>query len=165
MYFHGHAIGRREAKELGLPVEYPDADLEKLIWSLYLEYEDYMKFNEPIDPMTALQQSETFHLDDITIAMIESEAKSHKFPLKLDMKKRRQVPPNPQITVNVNLNLPPNISPQQIPENIQGILQQALNQLAQDVQRQTQQELIRQSPEVGVDIRNYGGRWIENREN
>ncbi len=26
MYFHGHAIGRREAKELGLPVEYPDAD-------------------------------------------------------------------------------------------------------------------------------------------
>jgi hypothetical protein len=120
---------------------------------------------EPIDPMTALQQSETFHLDDITIAMIESEAKSHKFPLKLDMKKRRQVPPNPQITVNVNLNLPPNISPQQIPENIQGILQQALNQLAQDVQRQTQQELIRQSPEVGVDIRNYGGRWIENREN
>jgi hypothetical protein len=165
MYFHGHAIGRREAKELGLPVEYPDADLEKLIWSLYLEYEDCMKFNEPIDPMTALQQSETFHLDDITIAMIESEAKSHKFPLKLDMKKRRQVPPNPQITVNVNLNLLPNISPQQIPENIQGILQQALNQLAQDVQRQTQQELIRQSPEVGVDIRNYGGRWIENREN
>jgi len=37
MYSHGHAIGRSEAKEFGLPVEKPEEDLEILIWNLYKE--------------------------------------------------------------------------------------------------------------------------------
>jgi len=161
MYFHGHAIGRREAKEMELPVEFPDDSLEKMMWNLYLEYENCMKFNEPLDPIVALGQNETFHFDNIPIALIESAKKYHRFPVTVDMKKRRQVPPNPQITVNVGLNLPAGIDPVQIPQDVQQIMQQMINQVGQDVQRQTRQELIRQSPEVGVDIRNYGGKWVE----
>jgi len=161
MYFHGHAIGRREAKEMELPVEFPDDSLEKMMWNLYLEYENCMKFNEPLDPIVALGQNETFHFDNIPIALIESAKKYHRFPVTVDMKKRRQVPPNPQITVNVGLNLPAGIDPVQIPQDVQQIMQQMINQVGEDVQRQTRQELIRQSPEVGVDIRNYGGKWVE----
>jgi hypothetical protein len=47
MYSHGHAIGRKEAKDIGLPVEYPEDETEKLIWELYLFYEKFcsLSFN------------------------------------------------------------------------------------------------------------------------
>ena len=50
MYSHGHAIGRREAIELGLPIDRPDDVLEVPIWNLYQEYESLLKLDEPIDP-------------------------------------------------------------------------------------------------------------------
>jgi hypothetical protein len=36
-----------------------------------------------------------------------------------------------------------------------------INQIAQNVQQLVQKEIVRQSPEVGIDIRVYGGRWEE----
>jgi len=32
IYSHGHAIGRREARDIGLPVKYPGPKLEDLMW-------------------------------------------------------------------------------------------------------------------------------------
>lgn len=51
LFYHGHPINRTEAKdELGLKtVEHPSAALEKLMWSLYLDYEAEMKMEEPFD--------------------------------------------------------------------------------------------------------------------
>jgi len=161
IYSHGHAIGRKEAQEIGLPVEIPEEPLEDTMWHLYLEYERFLKLTEPLDPLVILTGKEEEHLEQVPVAIIESENKTHLFTARVDFKRRRQVPSNPQININMGLNLPPNIRPEEIPQQVQQILQQMINQIGQNVQRLVQQEIIRQSPEVGIDIRVYGGKWEE----
>jgi len=161
IYSHGHAIGRKEAQEIGLPIEIPDETLENLLWSLYLKYEEFLKLTEPLDPLVALTGKEEEHFEQIPIAIIESENKTHVFITRIDFKRRRQVPSNPQINLNLGLNLPPNIKPEDIPQQFQEIVQQMINQIAQNVQQLVQKEIVRQSPEIGIDIRVYGGRWEE----
>jgi hypothetical protein len=161
IYSHGHAIGRKEAQEIGLPVEIPSDELEEAIWKLYLEYEKIIRLNEPIDPLLTLVGKEEAHLDGIPIALIESEKMLHVFRVQIDFKRKRQIPSNPQINLNIGLSLPPNIRPEDIPTNVQQILQQMINQIAQRLPQLVQQEIIRQSPETGVDIRPYGGKWGE----
>jgi len=160
IYSHGHAIGRKEAKEIGLPIEDPTQELETLLWNLYIEYEDYLKINEPLDPIVALGTKEEYHEDKVPIAVIQSENLTHEFEVMLDIRRRRNVPANPQININLSFNLPPQVKPEQIPAQMQQVLQQLLSQLGSEVQKLVQQELIRQSPEAGLDIRVYGGRWI-----
>jgi len=164
MYSHGHAIGRREAEEIGLPVLIPSQELEDDLWKLYLEYEKVLQLNEPIDPLVRLANKETEHFTDIPIAVIESENKSHIFKSQLDVKKRRQIPANAQINVNLNLSLPPHIQPDQIPQQVQQLLQQMMNQVTQGIPAIVQQELVRQSPDVGIEIRAFGGQWKEYKE-
>jgi hypothetical protein len=52
LFFHGHPINRREAKdEIGLPtIQTPSAALEGLMWDLYVHYEQEMKLEEPFQP-------------------------------------------------------------------------------------------------------------------
>jgi hypothetical protein len=51
LFYHGHPISRAEARdEVGLKtVEHPSPTLEKLMWSLYLDYEAEIKMEEPFD--------------------------------------------------------------------------------------------------------------------
>ncbi len=161
IYSHGHAIGRNEAREIGLPIEIPEEKLEKVMWELYLKYENFLMLTEPLDPLVILTGKEEEHLEQIHVAIIESENKTHVFTTRIDFKRRRQVPSNPQINLNLGLQLPPNITPAQIPQQIQQILQQMINQIVPYIQQLVQQEIIRQSPEVGIDIRVYGGKWEE----
>jgi len=51
LYFHGHPINRKEAKELNLKIVFPSPKEEKLIWELYLEYEKDMNLIIPYDPI------------------------------------------------------------------------------------------------------------------
>ena len=164
IYSHGHAIGRKEAQEIGLPIEMPEEPLETTLWNLYLKYEEFLKFDETLDPLVMLTGKEEEHLEKIPIALIESENKMHIFTTRIDFKRKRQVPANLQINLNLGLNLPPNIKPEEIPQQVQQIIQQMINQITQNAQRLVQQEIIRQSPEVGVDIRVYGGKWGEYKE-
>ncbi|MBU0568461.1 hypothetical protein KJ693_07265 [bacterium] len=164
IYSHGHAIGRKEAQEIGLPIEMSEEPLENALWSLYLQYEKFLKLAEPLDPLVTLTGKEEEHLEDMPIAVIESENKMHVFTAKIDFKRRRHVPSNPQINLNLGLNLPPNIRPEEIPQQVQQILQQMINQITQNVQQLVQQEITKQSPEVGIDIRVYGGKWEESKE-
>ena len=159
IYSHGHAIGRKEAVEIGLPVELPDDALETIIWQLFLEYEQLLKLNDPIDPMVVLTGQEEAHLPDTPMAVLESENILHALKAQIDLKKVRQIPPNAQINLNVNLNLPANIRIEDIPQQAQQILQQMVNQVTQSLPRVVQQEIARQSPEVGLNIRAYGGKW------
>lgn len=164
IYSHGHAIGRKEAQEIGLPIEMPEEPLENALWNLYLKYERFLKLAEPLDPLVTLTGKEEEHLEQIPIAIIESENKTHVFTTRIDFKRKRQVPSNPQINLNLGLNLPPNIRPEEIPQQVQQILHQKINQIAKNVQRLVQEEIVRQSPEVGIDIRVYGGKWEEYKE-
>lgn len=53
LYYHGHPINRKEAKEqIGLTnVEYASPELEDFMWQLYLTYEDEIKSEEPFNPL------------------------------------------------------------------------------------------------------------------
>jgi len=163
MYSHGHAIGRREATELGLPVDKPDEGIETIIWDLYQEYEQLLQLTKPIDPEELLtrENKEKHAIDNIPLAIIENIPKLDIFELNSVFRRKRQVPPNPQININMNLGLPPGIDPMKLPQNFQQIVQQLMGQIAQAIPQIVQQEIIRQSPIVGIEGRTFGGEWKE----
>ena len=51
-YQHGHAIGRHEAKELGLNVVSAPDVVESLMWQLYEQYEELCRLRIPFEPRT-----------------------------------------------------------------------------------------------------------------
>lgn len=48
-YHHGYAVGRREAKTMGLPVTIPDKELEILLWNVWKDYCSEMKCDSVFD--------------------------------------------------------------------------------------------------------------------
>lgn len=161
MYSHGHAIGRTEAKDYGLPIIFPDNKTEDMIWQLYLRYENFLELNEPVDPETELGGDEEKTIENLPMAVIESAKKLHIFKANVNIKKERNVPPSPNININVNLQLPAGIQPNQIPQQAQQVLQQLLAQISQNMPQLVQQEIVRQSPVKGISGRVYGGKWVE----
>ncbi len=83
------------------------------------------------------------------------------FELNAIFRRKRQVPSNPQININMNLGLPPGIDPMKLPQDFQQIVQQLMGQIAQAIPQIVQQEIIRQSPIVGIEGRTFGGKWRE----
>ncbi len=161
IYSHGHAIGRREAKDIGLPVKYPDDELENLMWGLYLKYEEFLELREPIHPEIILKDQEQYQIEDMPIAVIESSKKLHIFKTNVELKRKRNMPPNPQININLGLQLPPGVNPQQLPQQAQQIINQMLNQISQAIPHLVHQEIARQAPVIGIEGRALGGKWIE----
>lgn len=53
LYYHGHPINRKEAKEqIGLrTITFPSKKVEELMWNLYVEYEKELKTEEPFNPL------------------------------------------------------------------------------------------------------------------
>jgi hypothetical protein len=49
VYAHGHAIGLKEAKGIGLPVDAADDTLDGLMWQLLEQYEGDLKLLQPLD--------------------------------------------------------------------------------------------------------------------
>lgn len=45
-YHHGYAVGRHEAKKIGLPVAYPEESVESLLWEIWKDYSREMKCDE-----------------------------------------------------------------------------------------------------------------------
>jgi len=159
-YFHGHAIGRGEAEELGLPVVRPDDALEEKIWALYEDYESLLNLNEPLDLEETLiaQNSEETTVPGLLLAIIESAAMVDGFAATAVFRRKRQIPPNPQINVNLNLNVP-GVPVQNLPPPVQQLLQQLLAQVLPQIPPIIAQEIARQSPTVGFEGRLYGGKW------
>jgi len=57
LYYHGHPINRTEAAEIGIKtINSDDVALEKLIWELYLEYEQEMQLASPFNPIHEFMQ-------------------------------------------------------------------------------------------------------------
>lgn len=161
IYSHGHGIGRKEAKDIGLPIINLDNKAEKMIWQVYLKYEEFLKLDDPIYPEIELGKDENKILKDLPVAVIESAKKLHIHKVNVDLRKNRKVPPSPQINLNVNLQLPPSIKPNQIPQQAQQILQQLMAKISQNITQLVQKEIARQSPIVGIIGRTYGGKWHE----
>ncbi|ASJ02693.1 hypothetical protein A3L09_05205 [Thermococcus profundus] len=56
-YHHGYPVGRREAKEIGLPVTEPSEDLEKLMWEVWKDIEKEMECDKPFEPIELVLNS------------------------------------------------------------------------------------------------------------
>jgi hypothetical protein len=161
-YAHGHAIGLKEAEEIGLPAKAADPTLDKLMWSLLQQYEQELKLLEPLDPAQAIGSSDKYVEDAIT-AVIESTAMMHAHKGKVEITAKRQMPPTLNVSFQINIQVPPSLLGQQVPANLQPILQQMLQQAQQALQQQAmqavQQALQAQAPLVGLQAAFRGGHW------
>jgi hypothetical protein len=159
MYSHGHAIGRNEAKDLGLPVQHPEPELENILWNLYKEYEDLLGLLDPLDPEEELNKSgkDEITLENLTIACVESQKAISVFNHRLVINRTRQVPQSLQ--VNLNVALPPSIDIAKLPQQAQVVLQEIIQEFSKKAQLLVQEEMKRQSPVIGIQIRGRIGGW------
>lgn len=161
MYFHGHAIGRREANEIGLPVEYASEKLDHLMWTLFEEYEELMCLNDPIDPSTSIPDNADDCDIQAILAVIESSHLTNAVPCTIRLKKIRQAPPQLNLNWNINVPLPPSIDPQNLPEATRALLGQYLEQFKGQAGAVVQAELNKIAPVVKIEGRATGGQWVD----
>lgn len=63
-YHHGYAVGRKEAKLIGLPITIPDKQLQDLLWEIWKDYSEEMKCNKSFDPIQEIMD------DPVSNAMV-----------------------------------------------------------------------------------------------
>lgn len=105
LFFHGHPINRKEARELNLKVNNPPKEIEDLMWQLYKEYEEEMEIKNPFNPVEILNTANQDSIEyDVKGAYVESKTDTDIFISHFRIW-RTSLPP-----------LPPNIPPAQIPQ-------------------------------------------------
>jgi len=99
---HGYTIGRKEALDLGLPVESPSKELSDLMWKVWNDLANEMKCNRPFDPMGVMMSDparmSNFNKnvssgmpytmmvqENLTVAVIESIRKREHFDSTLNI--------------------------------------------------------------------------------
>jgi len=122
-----------------------------------------LQITNPIDPEELLHQEnkEEHTMYNVPLAVIESVDKVDIFEINAIFHRRRNIPPNPQININMNLTLPPGVDPASLPQNFQNIVQQLMQPINQAIPQIVQQEIVRQSPVVGIERKSFGGKWKE----
>lgn len=158
-YSHGHAVGRREAKELGLPVTAAadDPELDALLWSLLERYEADLEMRRPVDT-DALLGSEDEAESPLLLGIVESSELTHAFRCTLKVRRVRQAPAQVGININLGVSLPPNLQPDQL---MQQVIQQALQQVQQAVPALVKEQVRQQSPVLRVEARLQAGAWVD----
>ncbi len=159
VYAHGHAIGLKNAQEIGLPAEPATTDENTAMWELLNEYEADLKMLEPIDVAAVTANSDQYD-EDGTIAIIESTWAALEMRGRIEVKARRQVPQNMNIAFNMTLQLPPGINAQQLPAGLQQALQAAQQQLVQQAQQAVEDAMKKQAPVIGIEAAFREGRWV-----
>jgi hypothetical protein len=158
VYAHGHAIGFKDAKEIGLPAQEASTQEDAAMWELLNEYEADMRILEPIDPAAVTAAIDVFE-EDATIAVIESAWAASEFQGRIEIKVRRQMPQNFNLEMNLQMQLPPGVNVNQLPAAMQQALQAAQQQLAQQAQQAVQEAMRRQAPVAGIEAGFRNGRW------
>ena len=160
VYAHGHAIGINEARDIGLPVDAASEDEDAAIWSLLCKYEEDLKLREPIDPIESIQTNDRF-VDNLVIAALEGESTRFEFRGTLDVQAVRQMPQTLNVALNLNPQLPPGLAPNQLPAAAQTMFQQLMNDLLPIAHESVNEALKSQAPIGGIDIKFLGGKWIQ----
>lgn len=162
VYAHGHAVGYEAAQEIGLPVSIAEGELDAHMWQLLESYETDMRLLEPLDPAAVVQTQDTYS-EDAVIAVVESSETSYEFSGRIDVRAKRQMPQQLNVSVNMNLQLPPGTDVQQLPANTPQLLQQLLQQVqqsaVQNAQQAVQQALAAQAPLLAAEAAFRNGRW------
>lgn len=74
LFAHNYMISRSEARDnIRLPVTYPSKGLEKIMWALYENYEEYLNLTEPFNPALLLENHEKQLDFEATGGIIESK--------------------------------------------------------------------------------------------
>lgn len=157
-YAHGHAIGRSAAAEIGLPVLDAPDELEGVLWELFEEYEDMMALREPIDPAEVVRGTDEYR-EEVTVAAIETTWGLSSFDGEMEVKAQRQMPPNLQVSVNLNLQMPPNLSPS-AQQALQQFLAASQQAIVEQANAAVQQALRDQAPVAGLEVAFRGGNWL-----
>ena len=53
-FHHGYAVSRKEAKDIGLNVVFPDKGLEEIMWAIWTDFSNEMKCNQPFEPISEI---------------------------------------------------------------------------------------------------------------
>jgi len=161
MYAHGHGISIDEARSIGLRVEAISKDVEKVVWNLYLDYENSLRLNANPDPHSYFPDdvANVYQETGALGVLMESTGLAHAFQGTIRIERLRKMPPQININLNFPLNLPPTVQPQALPQQIQATIQQILQQAAQQLQGMIQAEIARQAPTEVVGVRWVGGAW------
>jgi hypothetical protein len=162
IYLHGHGIGRKEAKEIGLQVEEPSPSLEELLWKLYLSYENLLKLDTTGDAQAYFSSDEEdeYREPETKIACIESTMMAHVFEGELLLKRIRKVPSQLAININLPVQLPLGMRPEQVPPQVQQSIQQMAAQSAEVIRQQVIRQIVRQSPVERIERRLVGSKWV-----
>ncbi|MCL6477020.1 MAG: hypothetical protein K6T65_01260 [Peptococcaceae bacterium] len=72
LYAHNYIITRQEAADIGLPVSYPDRELEKSIWMLYDDFARELNLAEPFDPRDIISTGRRREFD-VPAGVVESQ--------------------------------------------------------------------------------------------
>lgn len=59
-YHHGYAVGRKEAKDIGLNVVNSSDEIEDIIWNIWEDISDEMKCDKPFDLTTEIMENPAF---------------------------------------------------------------------------------------------------------
>lgn len=156
-YFHGHAIGRLEAKSIGLNVINATEELDNLMWDLYEQYEQLMKLNEPLDVKIAVGGDNDEYEEEIVMGAIESVQRTDLFTGTYRVKKLRQMPP--QMNLTLNFSLPPQIRPDMLPQEVNAVLQNFIQEMQVQLPRFIQAEVNKQAPVTKIQGDLLNGSW------
>jgi Serine dehydrogenase proteinase len=155
VYAHGHAIGLKEAKDIGLPVVAANEATDKAMWALLQQYETDMKIREPLDAVAALGDEDKY-TEPAVIAISDCKEQTFECSGTTEVKAKRQIPSTLNVNVNLELRLQDGVQPGQLPQDIQQAVQQAGQALQQGLLAQAQQAvqdaLRAQAPVVGQDV-------------
>ena len=155
---HGHAIGRREAREMGLPVSETDPELETLLWELYAEYERDFELLREIQPTEQhFRESDLVEIPT-RLAAIESARLTHEFRGQVILKAVRSSQPL-QLNLNLNLAWPPDALDDQGQPN-PALVQPIINDLQAAVQEEVRRQVRTASPIEGINLQSSGA-WEE----
>ncbi|HEX5180098.1 MAG TPA: hypothetical protein VFW04_12260 [Gemmatimonadaceae bacterium] len=165
VYAHGHAIGLKDAEQLRLPVKQAPTSLDTLMWDLLGQYEQDMKLLEPVDPAAAVAISDPY-LEPCVISIMESARTVHEFTGTLEVRGKRQMPPNLTVALNIALQVPPGVNFAQLPPQAQQLLQLLQQMIGQAQQAATQHAaqavadaLKTQAPLLGTEVAFRNGVW------
>ena len=165
LYLQGHAIGRVEARNFGFDIENMDEYVEERAWRLFEDYESLLRLRETTDVESHFPDDLTDQYDEDTaiIAVIESVTRMDGFIGRMHMRRIRRVPP--QVTLNIQLVVPPpqlpqaGLTPQQLQQMVQQTTQAAMPSMMQQAVKQLEQLLHERAPVEGLQVRLVGGTW------
>jgi len=78
-YHHGYAVGRKEAKEIGLNVIFPEKELEDIMWSIWIDFCVEMKCNQAFDPISEVMNDPKAKqiLSQIPVVVLPANTPAH----------------------------------------------------------------------------------------